>query len=181
MRCRYRLKNDKCQLGRKSTETFSIRATCSTVLTFGPDFPSPDQNGQAQIETQDHRVIILSQSCDLEQKKLKSVVVASVYTLDEFEQTNPNYKKKGQWTQVAQGRLEALHMLFGPGGEDDSRTCLVVDFRMLATLPIAYLERIAAGAGRRQRLTSPYIENLSQALGRFFMRVALPQDLPREF
>jgi hypothetical protein len=151
------------------------------IPSFGPDFPSPDQNGQVQIVTQDHRIIVLSQSCDLEQKKLTSVVVASVYTLDEFERTNPNYKTKGQWTPVALGRLEALHMLFGPGGEDDSRKCLVVDFRTLATLPIAYLKRIAAGVGRRQRLTSPYIENLSQALARFFMRVALPKDLPRTF
>jgi hypothetical protein len=151
------------------------------IPSFGPEFPSPDQTGRVQVETLDHRVIVLSQSCDLELKKLSSVVVASVFTLAEFEKTNPNYSKKGQWAQVAQGRFEALHMLFGPRSEHDPRKCLIVNFRILAALPVAYMERIASSAGRRPRLISPYLEDLSQAFGRFFTRVALPQDLPRDF
>src|SRR5262245_44750632 len=74
---------------------------------YGADFPAVDATGRVPIQTRDYRVIVLSQSCDLEQKKLPFVVLAAVYTLDEFEAINPDFKNKGKWAQVAQSRIEA--------------------------------------------------------------------------
>jgi hypothetical protein len=37
----------------------------------------------------------------------------------------------------------------------------------------------AVRAGDRLRLLPPYREHLSQAFARYFMRVGLPQDIPR--
>lgn len=106
--------------------------------------------------------------------------MAQTYSLDEFEQINPSYKVKGRWTEVARGRVEALHLL-PPTEGLDPRSWLLIDFRMISSLPVAYIERFAGAAGERRCLQSPYLEGLSQAFGRFFMRVALPMDLPKDF
>ena len=68
------------------------------------------------------------------------------------------------------GRIEALHMLHG-FREESARECLIVDFRFITSLPFEYVERFAERSGERWRLQSPYLERLSQAFGRFFMRV----------
>jgi hypothetical protein len=147
------------------------------IPDYGSDFAPPE----FEIETIETRVVVLSQSCDLENKKTPFVVVAAVFTLDEFEATNPEFKGKGRWSEVARGRIEALHMLHPPNNSNDPRKFLVVSFRDVAALPFYYVEGIAKKAGKRPRLQSPYLEHLSQSFGRFFMRVALPIDLPRGF
>ncbi len=60
----------------------------------------------------------------------------------------------------------------------DGRNALVVDFRQIYSLPVAYLRRHAGGLGSRWRLQSPYREHFSQAFARFFMRVGLPTAIP---
>jgi hypothetical protein len=153
------------------------------VPVIQSNFPDLDENDTAPINVGTADVIIVSQSCDLEQRKIPFVVAANVSSLDKFEQVDPKFKTdKGRWRQVALGRQEALHMLHGLQGESGpARGCLVVDFRIISSLPLDYVEAFAADAGERWRLQSPYVENLSQAIGRFFMRVALPHNLPKEF
>lgn len=58
---------------------------------------------------------------------------------------------------------------------------MLVDFRMIFSLPLGYVARFAVDAGDRWRLQSPFVECLSQAFGRFFMRVALPTNPPNDF
>jgi hypothetical protein len=126
-------------------------------------------------------IIVISQSCDLEQTKVRNVIVAQTYSLDEFETVNPLYEKKGKWNEVVRGRVEALHLLPPTGNSTDARSWILVDFRHIYSLPFGYVERFAEGTGDRWRLQSPYLECLSQAFGRFFMRVALPTDPPKDF
>jgi hypothetical protein len=146
-----------------------------------PSFPDPDANGEIPIEISPANAIVISQSCDLEQKKVTNVVVALVLSLDEFEAVNPDYRAKGKWKEVARGRVEALHLLPPTEEHDNARRWLAVDFRTISSLPFGYVERAASAAGDRWRLQPPYLENLSQAFGRFFMRVALPTDPPKDF
>jgi hypothetical protein len=61
---------------------------------------------------------------------------------------------------------------------DENRNSLVVDFRQIFSLPVAYLRKHAAGLDPRWRLESPYREHFSQAFARFFMRVGLPTAIP---
>jgi hypothetical protein len=143
------------------------------------EFPQTDADGRTQIDVADQDVIILSQSCDLEQRKVSFVVVALAFSLADFEEVNgKGWCKK--WPEVGRGRHEGLHLLFGPEAEDKARECLVIDFRVTASLPLPYVENFAERSGDRWRLQSPYLENMSQAFARFFMRVALPKDLPRD-
>lgn len=151
------------------------------VPSVQPSFPDHDENGSIPIHVGQANIIIISQSCDLEQKKIQNVVVAQTYTLDEFEAVNPSYKVKGRWTEVARGRVEALHLLPPTENHDDPRSWVLVDFRMISSLPVPYVARFANAAGDRWRLQSPYLESLSQDFARFFMRVALPTDPPKDF
>jgi len=143
-------------------------------------FPNPDEDGNVPLNVGQANIIVLSQSCDLEQNKVPTVIGARTFTLDEFEGVNPAYKSKGRWTEVARGRVEALHLL-PPTELDDPRSWILVDFRMIFSLPVGYVARFADEAGDRWRLQSPYLECLSQAFGRFFMRVALPTSPPKDF
>jgi hypothetical protein len=145
-------------------------------------FPNLDADGTTNLRVGNADVIVVSQSCDLEQRKIQFVVLAQIFGLDDFEDVNPDYKAKGKWKSVALGRIEPLYMLHGLKGEGGPpRECLVVDFRSISSLPIDYVEDFATRSGDRWRLQSPYLEGMSQAFGRFFMRVALPSALPQEF
>jgi hypothetical protein len=141
-------------------------------------FPEHDDEGSVPLFVGQANIIIISQSCDLEQRKVSNVVVAQIFSLDEFESVNPSYERKEKWNEVARGRVEALHLLPPTESANDPRSSILVDFKHIHSLPFGYVERFASMAGDRWRLQSPYLECLSQAFGRFFMRVALPTDPP---
>jgi hypothetical protein len=122
--------------------------------------------------------IVITQSCDLENRKAKFVALCPIFTLEKLESANSNFRKKGEWEQVRKARREGLHMLSGPVNPDDNRQALVVDFRQIYSLPFAYLANHASDLGSRWRLKSPYLEHFSQAFARFFMRVGLPSAIP---
>lgn len=124
-------------------------------------------------------LIVLTQTCDLENNKAPFVALCPHYTLREYEDANELFSKKGVWEQVRNGRRDGLHMLGGFDLLPDGRSEIVVDFRMIHSLPINYLESHAAALGDRWRLQSPYLEHFSQAFARFFMRVGLPSQIPR--
>jgi hypothetical protein len=151
------------------------------IPSIQPSFPDCAEDGTVPLYVGQANIIVVSQSCDLEQKKIPNVVVIQTYTLDEFELVNPSYKAKGKWNEVARGRVEALHLLPPTENSSDPRSWVLVDFRTIASLPVEYVERFATFAGDRWRLQSPYVEGFSQAFGRFFMRVALPTDPPKDF
>lgn len=56
---------------------------------------------------------------------------------------------------------------------------LVVDFREIYSLPLAYLKLHAKALDQRWRLNSPFLEHFSQAFARFFMRVGLPSSIQK--
>jgi hypothetical protein len=146
-----------------------------------PVFASEPDLAASEVADQDFhgaRLIVISQSCDLENQKLEFVALCAIYTLAEFELTNAEFAKKGVWESVRKGRVEGLHLLASPDRPDDNRRALVVDFGNVVSLPLAYLSQHAASLGQRFRLLSPFLEHFSQAFARFFMRVGLPAAIP---
>lgn len=123
-------------------------------------------------------LIVLTQSCDLEQKRARLVAMCPIYSIREFEEDNPDFKRKGIWNEVRKGRLEGLHMLGALNDPANNREALVVDFREIYSLPYEYIEVHAKGLGQRWRLKSPFLEHFSQAFARYFMRVGLPSTIP---
>lgn len=123
------------------------------------------------------RLIVMTQSCDLQNQKADFVALCTVHALPEFEAVNSSFTKKWAWESVRKGRGEGLHLLASPERPDDNRAALVVDFGLIVSLPIEYLSAHAAGLDGRWRLASPFLEHYSQAFARFFMRVGLPGEL----
>lgn len=147
------------------------------VPVFTPDYGTNRQDKIESVPVGEYDLIIVTQSCDLENDKVTLVALCPIWTLPEFEESNPRYKKKGAWEEVRKGRVEGLHLLGSPDNPDDNRGALVVDFGQIFSLPPAYLKKRAGGIGVRWRLDSPFLEHFSQAFARYFMRVGLPSSI----
>ncbi len=152
------------------------------VPNVGPDF-APEDVKEGEIVDAHHAVdvrgydlIIVTQSCDLEQNRAPLVALCPIYGLGEFESKNPSMK--GKWNEVRKGRIEGLHLLSSFQEASDPTQCRVVNFREVYSLPISYLRRHAEAQASRYRLKSPYLEHFSQGFARFFMRVGLPSQIP---
>jgi hypothetical protein len=148
------------------------------------DFYSPAREGGLGEEKQPLRVkigtsdlIVITQSCDLENKKAALVTFCRIFTVSKFEEINPVFAGK-KWNEVRKGKVEGLHLLGSCADPSDTRSALVVDFRQIHSLPIAYVTHHAQSLGDRSRLKSPYLEHFSQGFARFFMRVGLPSSIP---
>lgn len=139
----------------------------------------PDFGGIATEEVQfdSADLVVITQSCDLANNKSEFAALCSIYRLDEFEEINPEFKKKGKWEEVRKGRVEALHLLASPIEPGNNRAALVVDFGQIFSLPVSYLRRHVAKQRDHWRLQSPFLEHFSQAIARFFMRVGLPSSI----
>lgn len=122
-------------------------------------------------------VIVITQSCDLERGNDILVALCPIFSISSYEIINTSFQKTGKWDLVRQGRVEGLHLLASPTNPEDNRSSLVVNFREIYSLPIAYVKRHAGEMGDRWRLQSPYLEHFSQAFARFFMRVGLPSGI----
>jgi hypothetical protein len=146
------------------------------VPNFPADFGKNAVSNEVQIAKAD--LIVITQSCDLENNKVAFVALCPIYSLPAFEAFNTKFKNRREWEQVRQGRREGLYLLPSPTNPDNNVEALVVDFRQIISLPIGYLIVQADSIGPRWRLRSPYLEHFSQAFARFFMRVGLPLAIP---
>ena len=124
-------------------------------------------------------LIVITQSCDLRNRKAPMVACCPIHKLESFEEINPHFKNKGEWEKVRTGRMAGLHMIAGVDKPEDNRNALVVDYREIHSLPFEYVFDFVKTKNQRPRLNSPYLEHFSQAFARFFMRVGLPAEVPR--
>ena len=147
------------------------------IPTFPEGFGQPDAVQEVLVGSGD--LIVVTQSCDLENQKSGFVALCAIHTLAQFEQVNPAFAKRGMWEEVRKGRREGLHLVAGPENPANNREALVVDFRQIVSLPHAYLCRHAALLGDRWRFQPPFLEHFSQAFARFFMWVGLPSAIPK--
>ena len=122
-------------------------------------------------------LVVLSQSCDLVNQKLTQVILCPAWPVTRLMAVDPQYAKPKALEPIRRGAIPTLHLLASPATPDDNLSALYLDFRQVISLPVGYLQRHAANLGERRRLASPYVEHLSQAFARFFMRVGLPSDI----
>jgi hypothetical protein len=150
------------------------------AATFGH---APDES--STIYTDMANLIVLSQTCDLAHGKLSLAALCPVWLVPAFEeaqlalgQSRSTQWWRDYWNNVRKGRSPTLHLLASPTAPTEARSCLIVDFRAIYSLPVAYLTRRAEQIQDRWRLRSPYLEHFSQAFARSFMRVGLPSSVP---
>jgi len=135
-------------------------------------------SNELQVEVIEYDVIVMSQSCDLVQKKLELVLVCPIWKLNEFENKNPSYKSPKIKESLRRGYLPGYHLLNKCKIDGFETRYLVVDFRSVYSVTFDFLVELAQKRNKRLRLLPPYREHLSQAFARFFMRVGLPVDIP---
>ena len=147
------------------------------ISADGKAQPSP-----TKIELYD--VVVLTQSCDLENNKTGLVLVCPFLPIDQIgtltsRDVREDAERLRRFTeQIRRGAQPSFHMLDRCSLPSRRAEIYIVDFRYVFTVSARFLERTAQNAGPRLRLKSPFREHLSQAFARDFMRVGLPSDIP---
>lgn len=142
--------------------------------------PSSEMSKDEVVDARvvEYNVVVMSQSCDLLQRKLDLVLVCPIWPLSEFEGANPYYRGKEGKEALRRGNLPGYHLLNRCEIDGFETDYLVVDFRNVYSVPFDFLVGLVKERAKRVRLLPPYREHLSQAFARFFMRVGLPVDIP---
>lgn len=146
------------------------------VPIFAEQFPQQNEL-EIGIDIEFYDLIVVTQSCDLEQNKVRLVALGPIYSLENYETINPEFTKKGRWEEVRKGRIEGLYLLSSLTNPENNRECVIVDFLVIYSLLFEFLTKHAESLESRWRLRSPYLEHFSQAFARFFMRVGLPANI----
>ncbi len=146
---------------------------CSVLVPKG-EFSEVEGNLKVKALAVDYDVIVMSQSCDLEQDNLELVLVCPHWPFSALAAKFDHFKSSKGKEALQRGHLPGYHLInrhevAGPLPEPR-----VVDFRNVYGIPLDYLKNLCEGTGDRLRLLPPYREHLSQAFARFFMRVGLP-------
>lgn len=136
-------------------------------------------------------VIVMTQACVLQNKKIPFVTLCPHYSLLDFREVWESLgKKKGsiatdrKWKDFLDSiRKERNHGFALLNNEriaetENSAEKRIVDFREVLSIPTDFLEMwIIAYCEQRYRLLPPYREHIAQSFARFFARVGLPKDI----
>jgi hypothetical protein len=142
-------------------------------------FPRPADD-EIEFDRVTYDAIVLSQSCDLVEgrEKIPDVVLCAAPTLAEAKATEGHALAKSEnRTNLVRFALAGFHPLKEHVSDQISRPMSAVQFSLIFTAPVAYARAVAAAAGPRLRLRSPYREHVAQRFGYFFSRIALPDEL----
>jgi len=135
---------------------------------------SPDS---LEIKFAFHRVIVLTQTCDLANQKTTQVNVAVV--LDAGELVAQGLLKASDIRgHVRAGRVYGWYFL--PKEEQLGLAESVVDLRQLHTVRRDVLTALCGQGQRRARLLSPYREHFAKHFADSFSRIGLPEPYETE-
>ena len=147
------------------------------VPVFPVNYGQTEGNSAVGVRLVD--LIVVTQSCDLENKKVSLVAMCPIWTVAQLKVLDEKYGKADRLEEVRKGKFEALHMLSSTDTPAIQWDVRIVDFREIHSLPVEFLGSHAVKLGKRWRLKSPYLEHFSQAFARFFMRVGLPSAIQK--
>ena len=138
------------------------------------------QNIEAEITTIDG--IVLTQACDIENKKVDSIILCTITSKEDFErirkQVGKNEKEiKKEIDGIIKGQQHAYHIINKFKSEEFEQDYYIICFKEIYSVPIEVARSCAMKNCKRLRLCPPYREHLSQAFARYFMRVGLPINI----
>lgn len=155
-----------------------------------------NKNVRIQIGIEYCNVIILTQTCDLQDKDVDLILVAPIYKFDEYienlikkrsDEGKPQIKesgfetwKKNKLKELKKNPPERFYFLSGcvfPGFINDD---LIIDFGGASGLDYDYVENVAKSQGFRITLKSEFKYDFSHRLGNHFSRVDVPDDTGEE-
>ncbi len=127
------------------------------------------------------KVIIMSQSCDLEQNQksdIQLVFLCPIWSISESSKVNQFLASSFGKEECRRGHMTGYHMIDQSNHDLLNQEISIVSFREVWSLPLDFIRNMAKNMGKRPRLRSPYREHLAQAFARYFMRVGLPVNIP---
>jgi hypothetical protein len=143
------------------------------VVPVGETGQAGDDIPEIVVDLQYYNVVVMTQSCDLEQDKVQKVVLCSHVDLERAQAVDDGLKIKNIEREIQKGKFLRYQLL--PASSTEVQMPLqVLDFGEVHSVPKAIVRRTAKAQGKRLRLLPPYREHLAQAFARFYMRVALP-------
>jgi len=131
------------------------------------------------IDIKEENAIILSQSCDIENNKIDSIILCPIFPFSELTGEGKPFKDSKEREILRRGNSPAYHLLNKFKTENLSEDFYVVSFHHIYSVPKKFIEAIVKDKIRK-RLLPPYREHLSQSFARYFMRVGLPTDIPAD-
>lgn len=145
------------------------------------------------IEIAQIDVVVMTQTCDLAQNKVRYVILCPHYALRVYREAWEAAQRAAEqiptaksWARhidyIAAGQIWNLALLNAEDDADYQAEHRIVDFQEVLSLPREFLESWLLSENQpRLRLRPPYREHLSQAFARFFMRVGLPTDIRKDW
>ena len=125
--------------------------------------PPQITSGKVDVDVIEYDVVVMSQSCDLIQRKLDLVLVCPIWPLSEFEERSGFFKSKKGKEALRRGNVPGYHLLNKCEIDGFETDYLVVDFRSVYSVPFDFIMELVEKRGKRLRLLPPYREHLSQA------------------
>lgn len=129
--------------------------------------------------------IILTQACDIANKKIENIILCSITSKETFEKqmkdsgrSDKDIRKK--LDAIIKGRENAYHIINHYESEEFQQDYYIINFKDIFSIPVEIAKEMAFKNGKRLRLCPPYREHLSQAFARYFMRVGLPVNIHLE-
>lgn len=146
------------------------------VTSFDPDFSEAGSDTIGEVIVHTFDVVVLTQSCDLDNNRARFVAVCPAFSLSVFQTYNTKFQNKDRERSLIKNQIQGLYSMPSPIPPSTFSDWLIVDFHEIYSIPYKYLARHATAIAPRWRLQSPYREHLSRSFGDFYSRVALPED-----
>jgi len=130
--------------------------------------------------SRNYNVVIVSQSCDLDNGKLEYVLMCPRVSYSEYLELYKSSNPKNvvnNLEYIRQGRQHKYCMLNQCNLPSFPSEIQIVDLGTVFSVPYSIIKQMAKSYSKRLRLLSPYKEKLAQAFAYYYMRIALPIDI----
>jgi hypothetical protein len=138
-----------------------------------------DKENETPLDIIEINGIVLSQSCDIQNEKIDSIIVCPIWSLKKFMEKGDSFYGSKAREDLRQGKFPEYHLLQKFNGKKLPNDFYFVDFHRIYSVPKKFIEATIKDKTHK-RLLPPYREHLSQSFARYFMRVGLPVAIPKD-
>ena len=137
----------------------------------------PDTQNPPRVQVAPARVVVLTQTCDLANRKTTMATVAVVHEA-RFLIEKGLIKPADVRGPIRAGRVFGWYFL--PASSELGLPEMIVDLRQLHTVQLELLTSLCQRGLRRARIMPPYREHLAKHFGDTFSRIGLPEPYDTE-
>ena len=164
-----------------SIEQGDIIENCNIILPNEQHYQNiiDNKENETQLDVIEINGIVLSQSCDIKNDKINSIIICPIWSLKKFIEKGESFSGSKSREELRQGKFPEYHLLQKFEGQELPYDFYFVDFHRIYSIPKKFIEAVVKDKPHK-RLLPPYREHLAQSFARYFMRVGLPVDIPKD-